>query len=188
MRLVSLAATPPQPWRNGGGTTRELLAWPSAGAWALRFSIARIDRDGPFSAYPGVQRWFAVLSGAGVELIWENHLAQLTPGSAPLAFDGADGPQCRLLGGPTEDLNLMLRRDAGRGGLEAARAGQAWVCTAAWRGVYTRTACMLGTGSGEQPLPAGTLAWTDHAGAAPWHLTSPEPLQAWWLHFEASPA
>jgi hypothetical protein len=27
---VHLADVPPSPWKNGGGTTRELLAWPSA--------------------------------------------------------------------------------------------------------------------------------------------------------------
>ena len=26
--LVRLADLAPQPWKNGGGTTRELLAWP----------------------------------------------------------------------------------------------------------------------------------------------------------------
>jgi environmental stress-induced protein Ves len=34
----------------------------------LRISVAEITRDGPFSAFAGVQRWFAVLEGAGVML------------------------------------------------------------------------------------------------------------------------
>jgi environmental stress-induced protein Ves len=59
---------PAQTWRNGGGSTRELLAWPEAGAWQLRISVAEITRDGPFSAFAGVQRWFAVLRGDGVRL------------------------------------------------------------------------------------------------------------------------
>ena len=44
----------PTPWRNGGGRTRELLAWPHVADWKVRVSIADIDRDGPFSAFPGV--------------------------------------------------------------------------------------------------------------------------------------
>jgi len=28
------------PWRNGGGVTRELLAWPDSKDWALRVSVA----------------------------------------------------------------------------------------------------------------------------------------------------
>ena len=68
LRLVDLAATAPQPWRNGGGLTRELLAWPGSGDWVLRVSVADIEADGPFSAFPGIDRWFTVLSGAGVRL------------------------------------------------------------------------------------------------------------------------
>ena len=65
---VRLADCPPQPWRNGGGVTRELLAWPQAADWRLRVSVADIERDGPFSPFPGVDRWFAVIEGDGVEL------------------------------------------------------------------------------------------------------------------------
>ena len=68
MNLVRCDALEPQPWRNGGGLTRELLAWPSRDDWALRISVADIRADGPFSAFPGVDRWFAVLEGDGVLL------------------------------------------------------------------------------------------------------------------------
>ena len=66
--LVAAATVPAQAWRNGGGQTRELLAWPAQGDWQLRISRADIDRDGPFSAFPLVERWFAVLQGHGVVL------------------------------------------------------------------------------------------------------------------------
>jgi len=181
MHFVQLANVPPQPWRNGGGTTRELLAWPSAQAWALRVSVAHIGRDGPFSAYPGVDRWFAVLEGAGVELAWEGHVAHVTRESAPLRFDGAEGPACRLLHGPTEDLNLMLQGAAGA--LEVASPGVPWSKLARWRGVLVMTACTLHTGS-QHELGAGTLAWTDAADPNPWQLDAATgaPLRAWWLH------
>ena len=52
--LIRLNEVAPVPWRNGGGVTRELLAWPSPGDWALRISVAEVERDGPFSRYPGV--------------------------------------------------------------------------------------------------------------------------------------
>lgn len=105
----ALDAATPTPWRNGGGQTRELLCWPSHDAWQLRFSVATIQRDGPFSPFPGVQRWFAVLDGAGVALRWADATHTLTPQSPPLAFDGAVAPHARLLDGPTHDINLMLR-------------------------------------------------------------------------------
>lgn len=65
-RVLLAKDCPAMPWRNGGGQTRELLTWPAGSApdqWQLRISRADIDYDGPFSAFPGVQRWFAVLKG-----------------------------------------------------------------------------------------------------------------------------
>ncbi|MFG5407966.1 HutD family protein [Piscinibacter sakaiensis] len=41
---------PAQPWRNGGGHTRELWTWPADGPWQARLSVADIAADGPFSA------------------------------------------------------------------------------------------------------------------------------------------
>ena len=41
-RSVSLASVPPQPWKNGGGTTRELLAWPAGADWRVRLSVAEV--------------------------------------------------------------------------------------------------------------------------------------------------
>ena len=58
----------PQPWRNGGGTTRELLVRPAGHTWQVRVSVADVVADGPFSAFPGVSRWFAVIDGEGVAL------------------------------------------------------------------------------------------------------------------------
>jgi hypothetical protein len=107
----------PAPWRNGGGTTRELLAWPHKEDWQVRVSVAEIAKDGPFSSYPGVTRWFAVLSGEGVKL--DEH--SLGTKSEPLRFDGARPLECRLAGGATEDFNLMLK---GREGLMRRLAGR----------------------------------------------------------------
>jgi environmental stress-induced protein Ves len=116
-RIVPLADVPPSPWRNGGGTTRELLAWPNAQDWQWRLSVAEVRQSGPFSRYDGVQRWFAVLSGAGVWLTLGHpkespalpQCVNLTSRSAPFCFDGARPADCQLLGGPTQDFNLMLR-------------------------------------------------------------------------------
>jgi environmental stress-induced protein Ves len=182
---VSLADTTPQPWRNGGGTTRELLAWPEAQDWRVRVSVARIARDGPFSAYPGVHRGFAVLQGAGVVLQWTDHRLALTADSEPHHFDGGQAPDCRLLDGPTEDLNLMLRGASGPGGLLRVRANVPWVCRGPWRGVFATSACQLHVGSPDaghlHDVPAGTLAWADNADGEPWTLRTDRPLRAWWL-------
>ncbi len=108
--VIRLDEVAPAPWRNGGGVTRELLAWPSPSDWVLRISVAEVERDGPFSQFPGVRRWFAVLSGSGVRLTVAGEVRELTAGSPPFRFDGGADTVCQLLAGPTQDFNLMLRR------------------------------------------------------------------------------
>ncbi|MBK6295118.1 MAG: HutD family protein [Rhodoferax sp.] len=103
----------PQAWRNGGGQTRELLAWPNAADWTLRISLADIEADGPFSPFPGVQRWFAVVQGGGVQLQFADTSRFIGLSDEPFCFDGALAPACVMLQGPTRDLNLMLRGPAG---------------------------------------------------------------------------
>lgn len=109
MNTIVVSSVPATPWRNGGGLTRELLAWPSREDWQVRISVAQVDQVGPFSAYPGVHRWFAVLSGAGVRLRIEGVARELTPQAEPIDFDGAAAVECELISGATTDLNLMLR-------------------------------------------------------------------------------
>lgn len=108
-QLLRLADIPPTPWRNGGGVTRELLAWPNAQQWEWRISVAEVASSGPFSRFDGVRRWLAILAGAGVHLDFPAGSIDLTPQSAPLAFSGTDPVDCRLLDGAVQDLNLMLR-------------------------------------------------------------------------------
>ncbi len=112
MILATASAAAPVPWKNGGGVTRELLRLPADGSddWTLRISVADIDADGPFSPFPGIARWFAVLTGAGVRLRWPAHAQHVHAGEPPLCFDGADAPDCTLFDGPTRDLNIMVRR------------------------------------------------------------------------------
>lgn len=187
LQLVALADCAAQPWRNGGGITHDLLAWPPGEAdWQLRVSVATIDRDGPFSRFDGVQRWFTVLSGAGVRLRLPGGEVHLVPGDPPLAFDGADAPGCTLLAGSTRDLNLMALQGAGRAGMREAVAGPPLTGSHRWRGLYTTAAAALQTDHGPRllPLPAHSLAWTDLADAGPWTLTDPTG-PAWWLTLEA---
>ena len=111
MILRTAANAAPQPWRNGGGVTRELLCLPDGAGddWTLRISVADIEADGPFSAFPGITRWFAAVSGTGVRLHFRHAELDVRPGDAPLRFDGADAPGCTLLAGATRDLNVMVR-------------------------------------------------------------------------------
>jgi len=115
------------PWRNGGGRTRELLAWPRTDDWLVRVSVAEIEADGPFSSFPDVERCFAVLNGAGVVLSLPQGEVRVTALDAAVSFAGEAAPMCRLIDGPTQDLNLMLRRGAGRASMHRTPGvGQRW--------------------------------------------------------------
>ena len=180
---------PPTAWKNGGGATRELLRLPAGtDDWRVRLSVADIAADGPFSPFPGVTRHFAVLSGAGVQLAWpggrrtEHRIAD-----PALVFDGAMAPECRLLGGPTRDLNLMVRDGVGAE-LRAARWGAPWQAAGRTRAVFTRHGALLHAGGAAAiTLPPLTLFWLDDAVPMTWTLSPIEPGDdgdpppAWWI-------
>lgn len=111
-RLVPLDEIVPRPWKNGGGVTRELIAWPDADAWVWRISVAEVASNGPFSRFDGVRRWLAILRGVGVRLSFEKHTLELTALSEPLAFDGIEAVDCALIRGAVRDLNLMVKSPA----------------------------------------------------------------------------
>lgn len=134
--LIKTSDCPPQPWKNGGGVTRELLAWPletkGTDNWQLRISVADITLDGAFSSFAGVRRAFAVMEGAGVELQFAN--GQQTPArqtitkdSDSFVFEGADAPYCKLIEGSTRDLNVMCKHGH-TARLTRAYAGQTGNC------------------------------------------------------------
>jgi environmental stress-induced protein Ves len=156
--LASVAAAP---WRNGGGVTRELLAWPGGnGDWQVRVSVAEIAAGGPFSVYPGVARWFAVLSGEGVTLRVDGREHALSMESQPFCFDGDSATECALVAGATEDFNLMLR---GREGLlERVHGTQEMRCRkGSIVGVYSHEhEVAFRTVEVRIVIPPRTLAWT----------------------------
>ena len=102
------------PWKNGGGTTRQLAMGPAdatADDFLWRLSIARIDAPGSFSAFAGIDRTILLWRGDGVTLrspAWPDH--RLDDPRAPFSFLGEEEVVCDLLGGSTQDLNLMVRR------------------------------------------------------------------------------
>jgi environmental stress-induced protein Ves len=184
MNLVRCDRIKPQAWRNGGGLTRELLAWPSRDNWTLRISVADIRADGPFSAFDGVDRWFAVLEGAGVMLALPEGKRCLGTADAPLHFRGEAAPDCQLLDGPTRDLNMMLRRDAGRGALQLAQAGEDFAPRSRFRALFAAEALTLQIdGTEALLLPPFSLAWADGGAHGVWRIAADAPVRAWWIHF-----
>lgn len=182
MNVVLLDRIEPQRWRNGGGFTRELFAAPAGAGWRLRVSVADVTEDGPFSGFPGVQRWFAVVHGDGVLLRFADRSASLDAASRPLAFDGAAAPYCELAGGATQDLNLMHR--GGSGLMQRAEPGVDWHARAPWRALFCAGPAKLQIdGLDAGALPAAGLLSSDHAAGQRWCLES-AVAPAFWLAFD----
>lgn len=109
------AALAAAPWKNGGGTTREIACIPPGAGmdgFDWRVSIATIAAAGPFSAFAGVDRVIMLLDGAGVRLRSGDGRIdhRLDAPYAPFAFPGDVALDCELLGGRSDDFNVMTRR------------------------------------------------------------------------------
>jgi hypothetical protein len=118
MRLIRSREYKTMPWKNGGGTTTEIAVFPpGAGmeAFAWRLSMACVEREGPFSIFPGIDRSIAILEGEGLCLRVEGEDdVCLDNALAPFQVPG-DVPACaEPIGGPVLDLNLMSRRECWR--------------------------------------------------------------------------
>lgn len=121
MSIVRLRDCPATPWKNGMGRTRELAVYPANASmhdFIWRISVAEVDSAAPFSSFPGIDRYIALLDGAGftMQLDGGRTHALVTP-FEPFAFEGEAGVAVTLRGGSTRDFNLMLRRAKVRGEL-----------------------------------------------------------------------
>lgn len=168
---AALAATP---WKNGGGTTREIACSPEGAGiddFDWRVSIAGIDRAGPFSAFDGVDRVIMLLEGAGVRLHSRDGRIdhRLDRAHAPFAFAGDVALDCELLGASSTDFNVMTRRGKLRADVRVlgnaddvapAAGGLLLALRGRWR-LQGADAVALEPGHG--------LWWTQHD--AGWHAT-----------------
>jgi environmental stress-induced protein Ves len=122
MRRITAAEHRRMPWRNGGGTTSEIVVDPPSPAPGERFryrvSIADVGRDGPFSPFEGYDRHIVLLVGAGMVLdCGERGLLPLRP-LEPRAFSGDWSVAGRLVDGPVRDFNLIVDRAHATSSLE----------------------------------------------------------------------
>ena len=76
-------------WKNGAGWTREILRMPDQTDWNWRLSIAEIERDGPFSVFPGVDRELVLIHGNGLRLRFsDGEVRELQPPHGRIRFAG----------------------------------------------------------------------------------------------------
>lgn len=114
MRIFRASDHRRMPWKNGGGETTEIAVAPEGAGlddFDWRVSMARVERDGPFSAFPGIDRTLSILEGEGLRLMVDGQPAvELAIGSEPFAFPADQPTDSTLLGGAVTDLNVMTRR------------------------------------------------------------------------------
>ncbi|WP_321786328.1 HutD family protein [Burkholderia pyrrocinia] len=103
--VCPIDSIPREAWRNGGGTTRTL----ATGGAQWRVSLASIDRNGPYSRFPGISRVSLILSGDGVTLTSDEAIVRLRPRVAE-AYDGDVDWRAALVGGPSVALNVMTAK------------------------------------------------------------------------------
>ena len=100
-------------WKNGFGWTREIVCSPGQGDWDWRLSIAEIEEDAPFSRFDGIDRELVLLAGNGLRLCFDGGAVhELLPPHDRLQFAGERSATGVLVDGPTQDFNLMWRRNA----------------------------------------------------------------------------
>jgi len=101
------------PWRNGLGSTVELLAeTPNKNEdFSWRLSIASVANDGPFSDFSGYDRTLLLLEGTGITLNKPNGIFKVLNSSLDYAnFKGEDLIDATLHDGPIKDFNIMTLR------------------------------------------------------------------------------
>ncbi|WP_120522050.1 HutD/Ves family protein [Arthrobacter celericrescens] len=119
MEIIRFSDIRPEPWRNGGGVTRELASHPKAasaqdGAWDWRVSIADVSKAGAFSAFPGMERVLTVIDGELLLLTvdGEEHPVEKY---RPFRFSGEADTSSALPTGDIRDLNIIARAGAFKG-------------------------------------------------------------------------
>ncbi|MER7949572.1 HutD family protein [Streptomyces sp. NPDC096079] len=172
MHRFDVETLPAGRWRNGGGATREIVSWPvGAEEFGWRASVADIDRDGPFSAFAGVDRTLTLLAGDGVRLTGPGGFDRTTRVEEPLAFPGDLELAAELRGGACRVLNLMVRR--GRRTVRVRRVSGPVAPPAGHAGVFHVLRGRWRAGHGQPPLEAGQGVWWGGDDEAPGPAVAP---------------
>lgn len=140
MEIIRYAELKAQPWRNGGGVTREVAqgrlsaagagagpavrvqdtaptqdtAWVQDAAWDWRVSIAELTKAGPFSHFPGMDRVLTVIEG-DLLLLQVDGAEHPLEKYRPFRFSGDADSAGALPTGDIRNLNVIARNGAYKG-------------------------------------------------------------------------
>lgn len=98
-------------WKNGLGATEEIAVDPpeipfTEGKFRWRLSAATVESEGPFSEFPGCDRWLTVWEGLGITLNGD-----YLPRGDVRRFAGEIPMVGVPQGGAITDLGLIFRRE-----------------------------------------------------------------------------
>ncbi len=113
MQLLPAAGHKRMPWKNGKGETAEIAVFPEGaalGEFGWRLSMATVSEPGPFSAFPGIDRVLAIVSGGGLRLEIDGQDVTVGRQSGAVAFPGDVTVASTPFAAPVVDLNLMTRQ------------------------------------------------------------------------------
>ena len=124
MEIIRFADLKAEPWRNGGGVTRQIASRPTPaspvqdgagdGGWDWRVSIAELTKAGDFSPFPGMERVLTVIEGE-LLLLSVDGAEHLMEKYRPFRFAGGAATLSKLPMGDVRNLNVITRTDSFKG-------------------------------------------------------------------------
>jgi environmental stress-induced protein Ves len=106
IQIIRQADLHPEPWKNGGGITRQICSETAEEGLLWRLSLADVSSDGAFSTFPNMMRVLTVVQGAGIDLYGADTALVAAP-FKPLRFDGAMSLDGVLRDGKIVNFNLI---------------------------------------------------------------------------------
>lgn len=190
LRILRAGDRAESPWKNGGGTTRQIAIFPEdadLATFAWRISVATVAAGGEFSTFTSVDRLMLVLDGR-LELEMPGAGSLTVDATTPaLAFPG-DAPVTALApAAPVADVNVMVLRGLFTADLErrtvagtAAVVGQDVSFILAPAGGVE-----VALGAEHHSLGREDAARLDHARGALMRLRSARPTEVVIIHVNA---
>jgi hypothetical protein len=106
--LITPEAQPTLAWRNGGGLTRQIVRVGPETGYAWRASLARVDQDGPFSAFPEHRRLLTLIDGGPLTLEYPGGMQlDVAPRLKPHALPDGEPPYARIGEAAASVFNLI---------------------------------------------------------------------------------
>ncbi len=93
-------------WKNGRGETSEIARFPETDPFLWRLSMAPVIENGPWSLFPGYDRYLTLVEGKELKLN-----DKVVYFGEVIKFSGDEKISGELVEGKIIDLNLIVRRN-----------------------------------------------------------------------------